>query len=584
MVFVDTESNIEPLSPKVDRHTLWFGSAIFVRIRKEKGKEWKHEEQFYFTTGRDFWGWLEGLAVEKSRTFVYAHNWNYDAGILSLATIPSGNGWECIRYINDRPPFVLTLRRGTSTLIFVDTLNYFSSSLKVLGESIGISKLSYPSSDAPQSRWDAYNIQDTIVIKEAMLAFRSFIEENDLGNWQNTLASQAFQAFRHRFMEHRILIHDNDKVCQLERAAYYGGRSEAFFVGSHQEELFYLDINSMYPSIMASYPVPTMIQESFGEITTEELSKIMETKLVIAEVEVDTPLPIFPVRYGGRLIFPTGTFKGVFATPEIRLGLTKGYIKNVLSGSTYTPAIVFKSYVDTLYTLRRKYEKEGNPVFSYACKILLNSLYGKFGQNGKVWDYVRQSTPDDPMEWIEQESPDVRATKYRVRLGAVQRMHKEGESENSFPAIAGHITSYGRVMLWTLFEQAGRENVLYCDTDSLIVTKEGFNRLQDYIDPSALGALKLETTVKDISIFGPKDYIINGKAKHKGVRATAKQLAWNIWEHDTFRTWDWLLSNGNDGYIQVEHSTKTLHRAIRKGKHLSSGWIQPYSVPDDISI
>lgn len=584
MIFVDTETKVNPISSKVDIHTLWFGCAIYIRIRKEKGREWVHEESFSFNTAIDFWDWIVSKALPKTKLYVYAHNWNFDAGILSLADIPNERGWTCTKYINDKPPFILALRKDHTTITFIDTLNYFQSSLKVLGESIGLPKLPFPVDTASQEEWAAYNIRDTVIIKEAILAFRSFVRENDLGNWQNTLAGQAFTAYRHRFMESKILIHDDEKVCGMEREAYYGGRSEPFFLGEVHTKLFYLDVNSMYPSIMAQYELPSKLRDTFGVCTITELTRFLEVSCVVAKVHLKTDEPLYPKRFQGRLIFPLGEFDATLSSPELRYALEHGHILKIHHGARYHKARLFQAYVSTLYGLRKTYEKENNPVFAYACKILLNSLYGKFGQNGQVWETIRQSVETDPMAWVEQEIVGDKPIRYRRRLDVVQRMLKDGESDNSFPAISGHITAHGRMLLWELFQQAGRENVYYTDTDSLVVNENGYNHLIDKIKPDVLGALKVEAIVNHGVFYGSKDYILGKTVKHKGVRITAKKLNDNTWEHETFRTWDWLLSRQHDGFVQVEHSTKTLHRVLRKGTHTVSGWVRPYNIPSDLMV
>lgn len=45
----------------------------------------------------------------------------------------------------------------------------------------------------------------------------------------------------------------------------------------------------------------------------------------------------------------------------------------------YKERYVFKEYIDTLYTIRLQAKAKGNKVQDQNSKILLNSLYGKFG-------------------------------------------------------------------------------------------------------------------------------------------------------------------------------------------------------------
>lgn len=54
-----------------------------------------------------------------------------------------------------------------------------------------------------------------------------------------------------------------------------------------------------------------------------------------------------------------------------------GYTFEVLNGYKFKKEFIFKSYVETLYKLRNQYNKT-DPL-NLICKLLLNSLYGKFG-------------------------------------------------------------------------------------------------------------------------------------------------------------------------------------------------------------
>ena len=71
----------------------------------------------------------------------------------------------------------------------------------------------------------------------------------------------------------------------------------------------------------------------------------------------------------------------------------------MIKGAKYHQGILFKEYVDYLYSVRLKYRREENPVFSHVAKLLLNSCYGRFGMNGQVWEYARDAYDDDFTEW-----------------------------------------------------------------------------------------------------------------------------------------------------------------------------------------
>ena len=578
-IFVDTETHIEQVTPTRQKQTLAFGYACFVRIRVEKGVEYETSEWLRFSQALDFWVWADAKTRDKSKTWVFAHNWNYDAGILHTANIPKQLGFIALDYVNDKPPFFLMLRKAKKTILLIDTINYFAGALSQIGKSIGIPKIQYPKRGASAAEWDEYCCNDVTIIKQAVLMFRSLIKEHDLGNFQRTLAGQAFTAYRHRFMSTPIMIHGDTDVCQLERDGYYGGRVECFYLGARKESLWYLDINSMYPAAMATQPFPCEYRGSFYGITMEILQQLLQSSMVVARVSLKTDKPFYPFRYKQRLVFPIGTFATTLCTPELQLALDHGHIQQVEWGARYKKAFLFANYVETLYTLRQRYTAEENPTFAFLCKILLNALYGKFGQNGKVWQTVGEWDKGDYITIVEQETPASIIRVFRQRLGLKQERVRHGETDNSFPAISAHVTAYGRVQLLQLIEQAGSGNVLYCDTDSLVVTTTGMERLRDQIHTSKLGMLKIEQVVDQAVFWGAKDYSLGAIEKHKGIKKNAKRLSGNEWEQDKFSSWDFHLSKGEDGFIHVDKVRKTLHRQYQKGIPTHSGWVSPFELP-----
>ena len=201
------------------------------------------------------------------------------------------------------------------------------------------------------------------------------------------------------------------------------------------------------------------------------------------------------------------------------------------------------------------------------------SLYGKFGQNGRKWIEDGRYEWPYPVEGWACPDPNKGAVRLRNRLGRVQRLATDGESENSIPIIAAEITAHARVWLWELITQAGQENVYYVDTDSLIVNASGLSRLQPHINNAALGGLKCEG-VSDYSVFNaPKDYLFAGETRIKGVRASAETLGVNTYRQDTFRTWDWHLKTGSDGYIDVVPTVKHLRRGKKWDFRICKHWV-----------
>ena len=578
MIFVDTETKPVEKTPERERHELWFGEALFVRIQTKDGKEYRHEEWLHFENADTFWDWVVKRTRKRSKTYIFAHNWNFDGSILYTASSLRKRGYRTLQYINGGPPFILRVKSDNNTLALVDTLNYFTTSLEALGESIGIPKKAMPDYDDPFEDWTAYCRRDVEVLRDAMLAFRSFVEVNDLGNFRPTLASQAFNAFRHRFYSGGILIHDDQKTLELEREGYYGGRVECFRLGTFRRKFYYLDVNSLYPSVMVDNEYPKQLVRSRRAVPVKDMADYLTDYACVGAITVRTDEPIYPVRMDGRLCFPVGDFDTVLCTPELAYALEHGHITKVKHLTLYEKGEVFTDYVETLYGLRQEYAASDNPAFKFMCKIMLNSLYGKFGQRGQQWEEVRPSEPDDPLDWLEEEWDGGPVARYRVRLGNVQKLSRNEESRESFPAISAHVTAYARILMWNLIKKAGPKHVYYTDTDSLVVDSVGYRNLSGAIHPTQLGYLKVEKTANVARFLGPKDYHFGDDERHKGIRKNATRLADNKWEQIQFHSWDWHMKRGEEGFIYIDTITKTLHRQYKKGTIDARGIVSPYQL------
>jgi hypothetical protein len=94
----------------------------------------------------------------------------------------------------------------------------------------------------------------------------------------------------------------------------------------------------------------------------------------------------------------------------------------------------------------------------------------------------------------------------RYIAGELQISTSEGEGAQSFPAIAAHVTSYARMLLFNYIKHCKKAelNVYYCDTDSIFTSGE---LLADFISSTELGKLKLEHCYDNgLSFMGLKNY------------------------------------------------------------------------------
>ena len=170
------------------------------------------------------------------------------------------------------------------------------------------------------------------------------------------------------------------------RESYLGGIVEVYpphLIG----EGFYYDVNSLYPTAM-SKPMPVG-KPNLINLTVEDFLEDDFTFFGFVEATIRAPCPIVPAGYigllpiklKGRLICPVGTFSGFFFSEELRFALKNGYelLSIKLAYSFQRGANTFKDLITQLNEMKIQAQKDGKPTIRNIAKLLMNSMYGRFG-------------------------------------------------------------------------------------------------------------------------------------------------------------------------------------------------------------
>jgi hypothetical protein len=133
--------------------------------------------------------------------------------------------------------------------------------------------------------------------------------------------------------------------------------------------------------------------------------------------------------------------------------------------------------------------------------------------------------------------------------------------------------------LFQIIEVCGPKNYLYCDTDAVIVTVEGYERLVHRIDAKRLGGLKLVGHFRNVEIYGPKDYVLDGKPTLKGIRPSAHQIDDRTYLQERWSSLKGLLRENVVDRPVTREIVKRLTRTYTKGLVMSTGHVQPLRLP-----
>lgn len=603
-LFFDTETKdkYNGVDPKLSRQQFWFGMAW--AFRYEKGKVTRSVKQ-RLNCIDDFYNFIF-RRLDKSRPlYVVAHNLGFDLTQVNFWIDAEQRGMECTYAVLNDPPLFLSYKWYGHKIIFLDTFNFWKCSVEEMGKSLNIPKLEMPKHHRPGTQWDKYCLRDVEIIANQLTSLIDFLVDNDLGSFGISAPSVAMHAFKKRFMQHEIYIHDRSSVLQLERCCYYGGLVHNFFVGDLTgKKIYHTDVNSLYPSMMLK-PVPCKMLESYKMIDPKKIGSELDLSCCCAWVRINDKHNPYLKRIDGRLCEVIGHYDCFLCGPELDRAYRNNSIKWIHLIAVYELAPVFTDFINFFWNKRLHFKAQNDKVREQLVKLFMNSLYGRFGMKGHDWvDYSRDNLAayyamhevDMPDEYNDPEFVPTlmhqsqgcyfkgldRPIKMQYISGKLQMYFPTGEHTETFVAIAAFITSYARERLRQLIKIAGYRNTFYCDTDSLFVNEMGLHNLKQAkeIDPTGLGKLKIEGSARNAAFFAAKDYRFNDKEVMKGIRPKAKHKGGTTFEQPQFERLRSVLKRGAEPYVDVKIIEKTNTREYHKGILSSSGWTRPFVIDE----
>jgi hypothetical protein len=532
---------------------------------------------YYWENPDEMCNYMHRRVQETGKLIILGHNVYFDLQVCGFFKYFSDKGYKLSFIYDQASSFILKVRLGGKDVICLSTTNWFDQPLRDLGEIVGLKKLDVDFKKSTREEIKVYCRRDVEILTKIIGYYIDFIKEHNLGKFSYTKASQAFTAYRYRFMTEKIRIHSNSEVVELERYAYMGGRTEAFYIGECKGGPFQtLDINSMYPYVMTMYEYPRHLVDYRSKATTQQLKKLLERFLCIAEIELTTEIPAYAYRYNKKTVFPVGTFKTVLSTEGLKLALSRNEINKIYRISIYEKGNLFNEYVNYFHKLRYKYKDENNNIMVLLCKYFENSLYGKFGQKYSIEKKFENTNNHD---YYREEIWDATNKRNVIRtwiMNTLVEKYGEKEGKYSFVAVAAHVTENARLLLWNIIDSIGKERVLYCDTDSIKIRTSDLKYLNYPIEPGVLGALKVEDQTNELFIGGSKFYITEHNRKIKGIPRTAEEIEPGIFE---FYIWPKMTYHLRQGVI-AGYDRKKIRRRINinydKGIVMKNGKVNPH--------
>lgn len=391
---------------------------------------------------------------------------------------------------------IITARILDTKIYFKDTLNHWKISVEEMGNRIGLKKIKTASFNNV-----TYCRRDTEITWKFVRTMQLHYE--GIGaKLKSTIGSTALDYYySHYGQRSKKMKNSHIEFCMK---GYYGGRTEIFFNRPIEGSIFYFDCNSLYPTAMLE-KFPTLTRPKFVKRPDFSKEGMVDVELSCRGLSV----PYLPLRTDkGQLIFPIGHFRGVYTYFEIREAKKLGYkIKKILKALEFSSTIYpFTEFVNDCYAKRLEAQAVNDSMLSDCYKLLMNNLYGKFGQGREYQKLV-------PFNGRNKSNGDT------VFQNLVLKNIDSGFPRHTNGVWACYTTAYARHILYQKLIEVEKQGglLIYCDTDSVIFE----HRTQIFKDSKLLGEMKKEGDFKYAHFKLPKLYSLveRGRLSRKIFRA-----------------------------------------------------------------
>lgn len=529
---------------------------------------WGEREWSQFTNTDDLWSWIDARCQRKARTVLVAHKLDYDMRITDSLTELPKRGWSLRGIGLDGAQAWASWRHDGRSLMMCDSLSWLNMGLERVGALIGQPKLDLPAWEDSDEAWFARCRRDVEIMAEAYRRILDWVRTDDLGNWKPTGAGQAWAAYRHRFMEHRLLVHESEDAREAERRAAHTGRCEAWSWGKLNTGPFVeYDYSTAYTRIGADSNVPTRLIGETGAVSTEQYDKLARRWRVLADVTVHTEVETVPMRKDDRIVWPTGTFTTTLWDTEIALARDYGATVAVDRAWWYKGDPALRAFCTWCLDMLDDRNTEVDPVVRAAVKHWSRALIGRFAARWSSWEqYGLSPVSDVALGWAH----DVSAgEKWRLmQIGAqLMRETERHDSNDAVVSIMSWVMAEARSRLWRSADLAGFDNVVYMDTDSLIVTRPGELRLLEADVPG----LRRKSVYDTLELLGPRQIVTQGLLRASGVPRGAVRVEGDQWEADVWSQLDTSIAHREASTVRITPRRLRLRGTDKRRQRLPGG-------------
>lgn len=552
----------------------WRGAAVaYAKSDPDKARN-----AIYFDgTPERLWTEISRATRHKGVTQLWTYDLTRVARLTDMLRHMSAQGWTLTAFsLNPGAPWMVW-KRGSRTLRMSDVASLWPDGLARVATLFGSSRKICDVGEEIQWIWSAQAAQDRNILRDAVFTYLEWIESEGLGNLAVTGNGQAWAAFRRRFLTHGVLVHDDDELHAMERAAMWTGRCEAYWHGTlGVVNVSEWDFSKAHTRIAAEVDLPTFPHAPIPPDCDLRDYLADERYAVLAEVDVNVTKPIVPTRRGEHIVWPVGEFTTTLWEPELRLLAEAGAIVRVRGGWLYRTAPVLRAWAE--WILGQVDEPDGGtPAWR---KELLsrwgNVLVGRFAMRYPRWEEIGRAPADDVF-CMPSHNVDTGEDTLLMQIGRTLWLQQGTDApHDSAPAITGYVMSEMRARLWRLMSMLPSRTLLYVDTDSLLVAERDNPRMEALAQSGWGVGLRLKRSWDGMAIYGPRQLETGDAVRIAGLPKTARRTGRNEWEGEITESLQQALAGRSPDAVRSTERQWEMGGVDVRRQGDGIGWTRPY--------
>lgn len=525
------------------------GAAVYWRRGLKRGPD---RREAVYGSAEALWKDVAQFCRPGTRTVVVTYSLGRVVRISRLLEILPILGFE-LEWCNlDRNVSTMAWRSDHGTLVLCDLFAWLPIPLHKISDLVGTRDIPRPRGNATRDKWDNYCLHDASVIQAAKATLLDYIELEQLGNWQPTGAGMSYATWRHKFMSHKVLVHNNPEVIQAERAAMHTGRAEAWKHGILSSSMWHeADMRTAYTRVAAECDVPARYKFTSDGLTISQYEKLSEIYRINCLVDVITDVPVVPHYNGNGTLWPVGHFRTWLWDVEVNELLAQNAKVKIRTAHVYTKAPVLSAWANWVLSIQDSTGDAIPPVVRAFTKHTGRALIGRLSLRAPRWEHYGTNPMGEIGLTMEVDSETGR-TRRMMHIGnktMVETARVEGR--DSLPQITGWIMAECRIRLWWAMLAAGLDNIAHVDTDSLLVNGEGLRALQVAYGTAWRELWHVKGSWPAVAVYGPRNLRTGSKRKIAGVPVTAREIATDIFRGEETHSLAQDMSQGRSGAVTV---------------------------------